>query len=114
MEEQLLHSDLLRNDIVGVAVPCHTLHLALEFHHFHVRFEDGLVAYHPYHFVYDAVLWHALLGLECVLLKLSVRTGIAACVRTDAHEQSRSGESRHYNVALFSHVYVIYYNMYSV
>ena len=113
MKEELLHRYLFGNYVVGVAIPGHSFHLALQFHHLHVRLEDGLVAYHPYHFVYDTMFWRTFLCGERVLRELGCRIGVAAGVGSDAYEECRSSECRQYYVALFSHV-CIYINMYSV
>ena len=54
MQKEFLHCELFRYDAVGIAVPLHSFHLALQTHGLDVRLEDCLVAYHPHHLVYDA------------------------------------------------------------
>ena len=56
MKEELLHSYLLGDSTVGVAVPRNTFSLTLESCHLDIRLEYRLIAYNPYHLVYHTVL----------------------------------------------------------
>ena len=56
MEKQLLHSQLLRDDTLGIASPGNTFGKPLHAHGFDVRLQDGLIAHNPYHLIDNTAL----------------------------------------------------------